>query len=154
MQYGCQIWGQKGNSYRNNISTLQNKALKRMLFKPNDESTNPLYHQSGILKFCDHVTLQNFLFAYDHYHNTLPVSLQNIFILVKNTHDHSTRTSTHKYLALPMTNTIRYGINSIKYQSISTWNMFVNLNKNTDMSTLSKFQCKSRIKTYFINQYV
>ena len=82
MTYGCQIWGQKGNANRNKISILRNKILKRIHFKPNDETVNPLYHKSNILKFNDYVILQNFLFAYDHSHNTLPLSLQNIFIPV------------------------------------------------------------------------
>ena len=40
--------------------------------------------------------LQNFLFAYDHFHNLLPLSLQYIFVLVENTHEHNTRISTQK----------------------------------------------------------
>ena len=101
MTYGCQIWGQKGNANRNKISILQNKMLKRIHFKPNDETVNPLYHKSNILKFNDYVILQNFLFAYDHSHNTLPLSLQNIFIPVTNIHEHNTRNATQKYLSLP-----------------------------------------------------
>ena len=84
MVYGCQIWGQKGNANRNKISILQNKALKRIHFKPNDESTNQLYYQSKVLKFNDYVTLQNALFAYVHCHNILPSSLKNSLIFVIN----------------------------------------------------------------------
>ena len=86
MTYGCQIWGQKGNENRNKISTLQNKMLKRIHFKPNDETVNPLYHKSNILKFNDYVILQNFLFDYDHSHKTLPLILQNICVPVTNIH--------------------------------------------------------------------
>ena len=154
MTYGCQIWGQKGNANRNKISILQNKILKRIHFKPNDETVNPLYHKANILKFNDYVILQNFLFAYDHSHNTLPLSLQNIFTPVTNIHEHNTRNATQKYLSLPLANTNKYGINSIKYQSISAWNMFVNKFHNLDISSLSKYQCKNQIKNYFINQYL
>ena len=154
MAYGCQIWGQKGNANRNKISILQNKILKRIHFKPNDETVNPLYHKSNILKFNDYVILQNFLFAYDHSHNTLPLSLKNIFIPVTNIHEHNTRNATQNFLSLPLTNTNKYGINSIKYQSISAWNMFVNKFHNLDISSLSKYQCKNQIKNYFINQYL
>ena len=55
MTYGCQIWGQKGNANRNKISILQNKILKQIHFKPNDETVNPLYHKANILKFNDYV---------------------------------------------------------------------------------------------------
>ena len=114
MTYGCQIWGQKGNVNRNKISILQNRMLKRIHFKSNDETVNPLYHKSNILKFNDYVILQNFLFAYDHSHNT-----QNIFIPVTNIHEYNTRNATQKYLSLPLINTKKYGINSIKIRSIS-----------------------------------
>ena len=50
-----------------------------------------------------------------------------------------------KYLSLPLTNTNKYEINSIKYQSIYAWNMFVNKFHNLDISSLSKYQCKNQI---------
>ena len=152
MTYGCQIWGQKGNAIRNKISILQNKALRIILFKPNDESTKPLFHQSNVLKFNDYVTLQNALFAYDHIHNTLPTSLQNIFTLVKNTHEHNTRNSTSQFISLPLINTERYGLNSIKYQSISAWNTFTT--KFYEFNTTSKTQYKQQIKKHIFNHYL
>ena len=41
-----------------------------------------------ILKVNDNAIFQNFLLASDHIGNTLPLSLQNIFIPVKNIHEH------------------------------------------------------------------
>ena len=78
---GSHIWSQNGNANRNKISILQNKALKQILFKPNDESTNPLFNHTEILKLKDYVTLQSILFAYDNFHSTLPPSLKNICTL-------------------------------------------------------------------------
>ena len=48
-------------------------------------------------------------------HNTLPLSLQNIFIPFRNIHEHNARNSTQKYLSLPLSNTKKYVINIIKY---------------------------------------
>ena len=132
--------------------SCKNKALRIILFKPNDESTKPLFHQSNILKFNDYVTLQNALFAYDHIHNTLPTSLQNIFTLVKNTHEHNTRNSTSQFIFLPLINTERYGLNSIKYQSISAWNTFTT--KFYEFDTTSKTQYKQQIKKHIFNHYL
>ena len=154
MAYGCQIWGQKGNANRNKISILQNKALKRIHFKPNDEPTNQLFYQSKVLKFNDYVTLQNALFAYDHCNNTLPSSLKNSLIFVRNIHAHNTRNAANKHLALPLANTERYGINSIKYQSISAWNIFLNKFHNIDTASISKNQYKNEIKKFLINSYI
>ena len=122
-------------------------------FKPNDEPSNQLYYQANVLKFNDYVTLQNALFAYDHCHNLLPSPLKNSLIFVRNIHDHNTRNATNKHLALPLTNTECYGINSIKYQSISTWNMFLNKLHNIDTTSLSKNQYKNEIKKFIIKSY-
>ena len=89
-------------------------------------------------------------------HIGLDQPLLNTFTFVENVHEHNTRNSSHKCLSLPITNTRKYGINSINYQSISAWNMFINLNFNNqiDLSTFCKYQCKNLIKTYLKNQYI
>ena len=51
LRCGCQILGQKGNANKNKI--------KRIHFKPNDETVNHQYHKSNILKFNDYVILRN-----------------------------------------------------------------------------------------------
>ena len=56
-----------------------------------------------------------------------------------------THSGNQKYLSLPLTNTKKYGINRIKYQSISAWNMFINKFHNLDISSLSKYKCKNKI---------
>ena len=143
------IWGQKGNASRKQIFILQNKALKRIHFKPNDEHLNPLYHHSKILKLEDLVTMNNFLFAHDFYHSLLPTSLLNNFNLVKDMHNYNTRVSSLKFMTVPLVNSKKYGINSIRFQSISSWNMFTKLFKNIDLSISTKSQCKTIIKYIF-----
>ena len=45
-----------------------------------------------------------------------------------------------------------YGYNSVRYKSISKWNLFVNKIK-TDIITESTINFKKLIKTFFINSY-
>ena len=65
MTYGCQIWGEKGDVNRNKNFCKIYRTIRRIHFKPNDETVNTLYHKSSILKIND-----NFLLTYDHLHNT------------------------------------------------------------------------------------
>ena len=87
MTYGCQICGQKGNVNRNKISTLLNRMLKRIHFKPNDETVNPLYHKSNILKFSHYVIfkktfclLMTIHTIHFRYHSKIFLSLLQIFM--------------------------------------------------------------------------
>ena len=85
--------------------------------------------------------------TYFHFH------LKIFLILVENTHEHKTRISTQNVLSPPLTNTKKCGINSIKYQSIYAWNMFMGLYSDSDMATFSKYRCKDKLKKIFIDQY-
>ena len=43
--YGCQVWGQNKNVYTNEISKIQDKAIRVISFKSRDTHTGPLYHE-------------------------------------------------------------------------------------------------------------
>ena len=75
-----------------------------------------------ILKLSDTVNLHNFLYVYDHHHNNLPKALSNTFKSIKDMNSHLTRGSKSHKLIFPRARTTVYGINSITYQSIKTWN--------------------------------
>ena len=117
MTYGSQIWGQKSNSLLNKITTLQNKALRIIHFKPPCSPCNNLYFQTKILKFQDHVTFLNCLLALDQQQNTLPTVFNTFFTPAKARHTINTRFSKNK-LNIPQVNTNTYGTYSIKYHNL------------------------------------
>ena len=43
--YGCHVWGQNKNAYTNEISKIQDKAIRVISFKSCDTHTGPLYHE-------------------------------------------------------------------------------------------------------------
>ena len=152
LTYGCLIWGQKFNVVQNKITTLQNAALRLMFFKPYQFSTNSLYNTAKILKIKHFISLNNFLFAHDHFYNKLPKALLGTFKPI--THLHYTRNSEQNCLSLPTVNTVNYGINSITYQSIVCWNYFVKIYRNKNLSILSKVCCKEIITSHYIKSYI
>ena len=151
--YGSQIWGQISNQGIRKLQTLQNKALRVLTFKPARTSAGPLFKDCKILKLADNIKLQNFLFAYDNLKNNLPSTLQNSFTTVDNVHLHETRSVTYKQYKVPTVRTQVYGVNSIKFKSVSFWNY---MNKRFYESQLHKEKrtfCKCFTTKFLLNGY-
>ena len=115
--------------------------------------TKILYKQSKILKFVDHIKLSNFLLVYDFIKGALPSCLNNIFTFQSNVHSYTTRVSVQNQVTLPRARTEQYGIKSIKYQSASSWNNYVNQLANVNMINSSRAVCKHSITKILFDAY-
>ena len=135
------------------ILILQNKALRITNFAPFRSQVNPLYKMNNILKIADIVQLQNFLFAHDYFHNKLPATFNNIFINVGNVHSYETRGSKKHQISLPRARTQAYGINSIKYKTVTFWNEMVMELTKFDLPLKRKSLCKNVITKYFLETW-
>ena len=151
LTYGCQVWFQAPNTLTNQISTLQNKALRLINFKNKQEHTSPLYKSSQILKIKDHSDLLNCLFTYKCLHSELPLSFENFVTTID--HQYRTRAAVYGSLAILNVNTTLYGLQSIRYRCISTWNSFQRLYSNNRLSNLSKQKLKNVIRSFYLDSY-
>ena len=127
MLYGCQIWGKSDNNLVKKIQSLQNKAIRLISFADQTRSyehTSPIYSDLNILKIGDIITLKNLLFIHDYFNNRLPESFAGYFTLTGDMHSHNLRNSSHGQLFVPVTDSVKYGRNSIKMKSILSWNHF------------------------------
>ena len=124
-----------------------------MHFQSHDISATPFYQQSKILKLYDHVKMKNFLLIHNYHDKELPKTLQNHFTQYKNTHSYNTKSLKQNCLKLPSPLTTNFGINSITYKSISTWNWFIKTFASKELSSICKYQCKQILKKYFISNY-
>ena len=68
------------------------------------------------------------------------------------THSHLTRGSKSHKLISPHARTTVYGINSITYQSIKTWNYLME-NLSDEVNTSSRYFCKNLVKKHFLDKY-
>ena len=84
---------------------------------------------------------------------TVPSCLNNIFTLQNNIHSYETRASVQNQITLPRSHTDQYGIKSIKFQTASTWNKYVNQLKEEDMINKSKAFCKYSITKILFDKY-
>ena len=149
--YASQVQSQN-KKFLENLSTLQDKAIRIINFKQYDHSVDELYHTNGILKIKEYIDLLNCLFVKTVISNeSLPV-FYKYFERSYNLHNHTTRQATHNSVKICHMNTQSYGHNSVRNKSASTWNLIVSKIK-TDMITESTIKVKKMIKTFFINSY-
>ena len=163
INYGLQVWGQTNNTSVQKIVLLQKAAMRIITFSDFRAHTNLLFKEKQILKFQDHVTLENCLFVYDYFKDTLPRCFNNYFKTLReiNPTGINTRNSESGYLLLPRSNTTKYGLNSFKRKAINAWNFFTNLFReehttidNRDiLLQFSRSNLKKKTKTHFLNSY-
>ena len=112
--YGCEVWGQRETQLFRNIQELQDEAIRIINFKFDDYEVNSIYHDNKILKIADFIALKNALFVKDSLQGNTPDSLQKIFILAGEMHDHGTRNARNNLVDIPQVRTQTYGHFSIK----------------------------------------
>ena len=126
LTYGSQIWGQIQNKHVKRLTQLENKAIRIINFASYSSTVDPLYKTSKILKLCNSIKLQNFLYVTNSINGNLPSTLKDKFTFTKNAHKYNTHGSAQHQIVIPKVKTLKYGIRSIKYQSIQIWDFIVN----------------------------
>lgn len=153
MLYGSQIWGQTFSSSIEKIFKLQKNAVRLITFSEFRAHTDPLFKELNILKIRDSITLQNCLLVHDYLHKNLPANFENYFIAIKDLYHIKTKNSNSGLLFKPFVKTTRYGLNSIKHRSISSWNYYSKHLKNTDLFIVLRKDFKKLITDDFISSY-
>ena len=126
LRYGCQVWGQNKNAYTNEISKIQDKAIRVISFKSHNTHAGPLYHEKKIIRFFDLISFYNCLFVAEHLNQNLPSSFGDYFTYMTNQHNHRTRGALRKLVNVPQSKTTFYGTHSITAKSVKDWNSLQN----------------------------
>jgi len=123
--YGCQVWGQKcGCVAIKKLRSIQNKAIRIISFKTNDDPVNILYNNLQVLPLDDQVLFQNIMFVYDSLSKINPIVFHSFFTKSDEIHNFRTRAATFDQLAVPRIFTASFGSDSVFYRSIINWNKF------------------------------
>ena len=120
LQYCSQIWGQPISNAINRISVLQKCAVRLMSFAAQRTHSDPFFANLGVLKFSDMVHCHNVLFLHKVFHNIRPASIHTTYA-IDFTHAYKTRGSNIGLYNLPIFNSISFGKNSIRYQSLLSY---------------------------------
>ena len=149
LTYGSQVWGQFINQHISRLTKIQNKAIRIITFANFKEDTTPLYNKAKILKFSDHIKLENIIYVHNSLRDNLPVPLRGSFHLAP---DSTTRGAAMHKLVLPRARTL-YGLNTITYKSTASWNYILSVLPTSKVQAVSKAKCKENITEHFIKSY-
>ena len=156
LKFGSQVWGQTNNLHVQKIIKIQKKALRIISFSEFRAHTSPLFKEHTILKFQDHIVLENCLLIHDFLNNKLPECFDDYFINTENSYNRiSTRNSKIGSIFVPYVKSTKYGLNSIKMKAILSWNNLAKQLQNSEnnIMSISRTALKKYITESFINTY-
>ena len=152
LTYEAQVWGQFQNQHVTRLQKIQNKTIRIINFSKYNDPVDPIYHKLNVLKLCDHVKLQNFLYVHNCLNNKIPEPLKESFTFMTESCSY-TRSTIENKLALPKVRTLPYGLNSIKYRSVAVWNVVANEFPSRSPQLKSIPLCKKQFIKYLIDGY-
>ena len=134
------------------VASLQNKCVRTITFSDFRSSANPICEHLGLLKVNDIIKYQQMKLAYDYFENQLPDDLCQLF--TKHDEMQSTNmtliSTSRKTLSIPPISTEHSGRKSLRFQTATLWNHYIN-NKitleNNIYSDLNKIKSGSHFKS-------
>ena len=91
VRYGIQDWRQNKYQAIKDIETIQEKTIRILNLKSKNDSVNPLFKNSKIMKMKDILTFNKLLFEYDQINEDMSFNFDNFFIISENQHPYNTR---------------------------------------------------------------
>ena len=146
------MWGQSKTELFKKIQKLQDKAVCIINFLPNTTLVSEIYKTTKILKLSDYISLQNALLVKNYFEKQLPQPLLNFFKKTTEQHNHSMHFASKNFAFVEEANSKSYGIDSIRYHTVITWNKLQN-NIASDLTELNRMKVKSTIIENFLKSY-
>ena len=128
LSYGLAVWGNAHRSLICKIKSLQKRAVK-CIASSNEvhKHINDMHYNLKMLTVEQQLQVQLSSLMWDYDHDTLPESLKAHFKRANLVHNYSTRSASKGSLFYGKVNTIKYGIQSFKYQGIKVLNGLKNM---------------------------
>ena len=96
-----------------------------MSFKPKNKPTNSLFQSLKIVKFKDILAYNNCIFVHDQINENLPKSFSKFFTTAPAQHNYDTRGTRNNTIVKSITNSVIYGLNSVRHSDTSDWNAMI-----------------------------
>lgn len=150
LNYCCIVWANpEKNTILELIHKLQKRAIRIILYADYRAHTKPLFNKLDILNIYDLCRTQILSFVYKSCNKLMPSKYNNYFILAKEMHHYTTRSS--KYGNLYIINACKScRVNTLTSRGPKYWNLLPNSLKLA--SSFGSF--KRSIKKLFISQYL
>ena len=147
LSHGIVLWGTVSKTHLEKLISLQNKAMRAIGCCDWRTSANPLFARFKISKLHDIYSLEVAKFVKQTLLRRFPPYFLDYYHEFINIYSHSTRSTIHHNLVLPLYSTAR-AQNSIKFQGAKIWN---NIPSHVKLMSYRKF-----VKTYretLLNSY-
>ena len=105
--------------------------------------TSPLFLDLQILKLEDIYRLYISFFAYKCVNNIAPIYFRDYFTQVSEFHQYNTRIASHGDLFLAIKNTVQYGLLSICFNGVKSWNTILSDIQNSPSVSIFKKKPKN-----------
>ncbi len=152
--YGLPIWGNTYQVHLSKIIILQKKTIRTITGAKYNDHSEPLFKNLNILKLQDMYKLEIAKYVIKSINNSLPISLNTIFVYSRNLHRQQTRQNRYYKLIQPRAR-LNIITRSILNMGPKIWNeidpnIYMNTNK-TSIVSISSFV--SRFKRHLIENY-
>ena len=147
LQYGIVAWGQTFDSYIELLFKLQKRAVLAISYQPFLAHSLPIFKDLKLRRIADIFKLRLLSFVYESINMLAPEWSHDFFSLNSSIHCHNTRQSTRGDLFLAKTNTLQYGLKSIRYLGAKLWNELPAAIRTSS----SKLLFKRHLKAHFLN---
>ena len=116
--YTCQVWRQSNSDILVIVQRAQNKALRKINFKEERHSSEPLLTETKILSLTNMITLNNCILIFDQLNSSFPAIFDELFKPFKEQHSHNARGARRYVLKIPKIKTSFYCSSSVQVKSI------------------------------------
>ena len=114
---------------------------------------NILYQLSRGLKINDQIELSNCLFVWDTLYGDWSINFKSYFIRSNDVHGRNLRSNTNNNIFVSQSRTTRYGLFSIKHQSVKSWNNLPTYLKTNPTCKQSKKSFLYELKQRYFDSY-
>ena len=152
LRYGIQDWRQNKYQAIKDIETIQEKTIRILNFKSKNDSVNPLFKNSKIMKMKDILTFNNCLVVYDQINEDMPFSFEDLFSTSENQHSYNTRGRKNNTIVKTLPNSTTYFLNSVRHRAASKWNEIIKTINTIDQNNLiSKTKFVKSLKEHILS---
>ena len=123
--YTCQVWRQSSSDILVMVQRAQNKALRKINFKEERHSSEPLLIETKILNLTNIITLNNCILVFEQLNSSFPAIFDELFKPFKEQHSHNTKGARRYILKIPKIKTSVHCSSSVQVKSIKDWNNII-----------------------------
>lgn len=150
LKHFIHVWGQHKNQTNNQVEKIQQKALRRVSFKPKTEPVNSLFQKLNIITLKNILMCKNCMILCNQLNDNQPNNFKEYFSTAWTQHNYNTRGHENRTILKTTINTNVYGLCSVKNIGASDWNK---ISKDISSKISQRSELPKSLKHKILNAY-